>query len=213
MEKTSISRHILHRHWYTCPIALPFRRNPQHASFWLLSQPLPHLRFIICDFRTFLREFFDPVVNRFTRQTLPTINRKHFLWTSFALSPFVHKKKTHNRTLLFVSILKHRRHFNYWNQPLNMRMRVFYLDCHEAGLCCYLVIHIGVHCSCFTSIYALFTDSPSYVHDFSRKSWREETTRESIRTWKDNTMDHNKQEVMMLIGFIWLKRGTSVSLL
>jgi hypothetical protein len=24
-----------------------------------------------------------------------------------------------------------------------MRMRVCYLDCHEAELCCYLVIHIG----------------------------------------------------------------------
>jgi hypothetical protein len=23
-----------------------------------------------------------------------------------------------------------------------MRMRVCYLDCHEAGLCCYLVIHV-----------------------------------------------------------------------
>jgi hypothetical protein len=28
------------------------------------------------------------------------------------------------------------------NQPLNMRMRVWYLHCPEAGLCCYLVIHI-----------------------------------------------------------------------
>jgi hypothetical protein len=25
---------------------------------------------------------------------------------------------------------------------MNMRMRVWYLDCHETGLCCYLVIHI-----------------------------------------------------------------------
>jgi hypothetical protein len=25
-----------------------------------------------------------------------------------------------------------------------MRMRVCYLDCHEAGLCCYLVIHIEI---------------------------------------------------------------------
>jgi hypothetical protein len=25
---------------------------------------------------------------------------------------------------------------------MNMRMRVCYLDCHEAGLCCYLVIHV-----------------------------------------------------------------------
>jgi hypothetical protein len=25
---------------------------------------------------------------------------------------------------------------------MNMRMRVYYLDCQEGGLCCYLVIHI-----------------------------------------------------------------------
>jgi hypothetical protein len=30
---------------------------------------------------------------------------------------------------------------DYWNQPLNMR--ICYLDCYEAGLCCYLVIYIG----------------------------------------------------------------------
>jgi hypothetical protein len=39
--------------------------------------------------------------------------------------------------------LKQGRHFDYGHQPLNMRMRVCYLDCHEGGLCCYLVIHIG----------------------------------------------------------------------
>jgi hypothetical protein len=45
--------------------------------------------------------------------------------------------------LLFGStLLKHGRQFDYWYQPLNMRMRVCYLDCHEAGLCCYLVKHI-----------------------------------------------------------------------
>jgi hypothetical protein len=45
--------------------------------------------------------------------------------------------------LLFCStLLKHGRHFDYQNQHLNMRMRVCYLDCHETGLCCYLVIHI-----------------------------------------------------------------------
>jgi predicted transposase YbfD/YdcC len=32
--------------------------------------------------------------------------------------------------------------FNYWKQPLNMRMHVFYLDCHEAGLVCYIEIHV-----------------------------------------------------------------------
>jgi hypothetical protein len=45
----------------------------------------------------------------------------------------------HNRTLLFgIILLKHGHHFDYWNQPLNMRMRVCYLDCHEVGLSCYL---------------------------------------------------------------------------
>jgi hypothetical protein len=34
------------------------------------------------------------------------------------------------------------RHLDYWTQPLNMHMRVWYLDCHEAGLCCYLVINL-----------------------------------------------------------------------
>jgi hypothetical protein len=56
---------------------------------------------------------------------------------------FLATKKPQNRTMLFDSILlKHGRHFVYWNPPLNMRMRLCYLDCHEAGLCCYLVIHI-----------------------------------------------------------------------
>jgi hypothetical protein len=47
------------------------------------------------------------------------------------------------RTLLFGSThLKHGRNFDYRNQPLNMCMRVCYLNCHESGLCCYLVTHI-----------------------------------------------------------------------
>jgi hypothetical protein len=45
--------------------------------------------------------------------------------------------------LFFGSIpLKHGRHFNYWNHPLNIGMRVWHLDCHETGLCYYLMIHI-----------------------------------------------------------------------
>jgi hypothetical protein len=56
----------------------------------------------ICHFQSSLREFLDPDVNRFTRQTLPTANKKH-LWTSFALSC---TQKTHNRTLLFGSTIQ-----------------------------------------------------------------------------------------------------------
>jgi hypothetical protein len=51
--------------------------------------------------------------------------------------------KTHNRTLLFCrTLLKHGHHSDYWNQPQNICKCICYLDCHEAGLCCYLVIYI-----------------------------------------------------------------------
>jgi hypothetical protein len=51
-------------------------------------------------------------------------------------------QKLHKRTLLFGSTpLKHGRHFDYSNHPLNKRMSIYYLDCHEAGLHCYQVIH------------------------------------------------------------------------
>jgi hypothetical protein len=115
------------------------RRNPQHrgllavvsATFAPPFQPLRHQR-NVC----------RPAVNRFTRQTLPTANRKHF-FTNILYIESLCPQKTHNRTLLFGNtLLKHGRHFDYWNQPLNMRMRVCYIDYHEAGLCCYLVIHI-----------------------------------------------------------------------
>jgi hypothetical protein len=96
---------------------------------------------IICDFRTSLREFLNPVVNRFTRQTLPTVCRKHFFMNILCIKSF-YPQKPRNRMLPFDStLLKHCRYFDYWNQPLIMRMRVYYLDCYEAGLCCYLVIH------------------------------------------------------------------------
>jgi hypothetical protein len=137
-----ISRYIFHQHWYTCPIAIPMRRNRQHRSFWLLSQSILHLRFIIWDFWKSLWEFLCQVVNRFTRQTLPTVNRKDLFMNNLYTESFC-PKNTHNRTLLFGStLLKHAHRFDCWNQPLNMRMRVCYPDCHEAGLCCYLVIHI-----------------------------------------------------------------------
>jgi hypothetical protein len=62
-KKTFISRHVLHQHWYTCPIALPMRRNLQHRSLMTVVsatsapafQPLRHQRNVchisglICD--------------------------------------------------------------------------------------------------------------------------------------------------------------------
>jgi hypothetical protein len=76
-------------------------------------------------------------------RTLPTANRKHFIMNILCIVSFC-SQNTYNRALLLGSKRsKHGRHTDYWNQPLNMRMSVWYLDYHEAGLCCYLLIHIG----------------------------------------------------------------------
>jgi hypothetical protein len=115
------------------------RRNAQHRSILTVvsatSAPpfqRPHHR----------RNLFHPAVNSFTRQTHPTVNRKHFFMNILSIE-FSCPQKMHTWTLLFGSIpLKHARHFDYWHQPLNMGKRVCCLDCHEAGLCCHLVIHI-----------------------------------------------------------------------
>jgi hypothetical protein len=56
---------------------------------------------IICDFRMSLREFLHLDVNRFTRQTLPTVNRTRFFMNILCTESFRPQKKRHNRTLLF----------------------------------------------------------------------------------------------------------------
>jgi hypothetical protein len=110
--------------------------------FWLLSDPLPRLCFNLFFISETSATFLNPLMNGFTRQILPTVNRKHFFMNILCIESFC-PQKSHNRTLLLGStLLRHGRHFDYWNQPLNMRMLVCYPDCHEAGLCCYQMIHI-----------------------------------------------------------------------
>jgi hypothetical protein len=65
---TRISRHILHQHWYTCPIALPVRRNPQHRSLLTVVsatsaptvQPLRHQRNVFRQIGTAMRDKHFP---------------------------------------------------------------------------------------------------------------------------------------------------------
>jgi hypothetical protein len=114
------------------------RRNPQHSSLLIIvsANSAPPFQCLLHQ-----RNVFHPAVNPFTRQTLPTVNNKILFVNIFSLNVF--PPKTHNRTLIFGSTrLKHGHHFDYWNQLLNMRMRVFYLDAHEGGVCCCLLIDI-----------------------------------------------------------------------
>jgi hypothetical protein len=123
-------------------MALAVHRNLQHRSLSTVVSATSTSTFHICNFRTSFRQFLNPTVNRFMLQTLPTINREYFFMSLLCTASFC-PQKTHKRTLLFGSVIPmHGRHFDYWNQPLNMRMRICYLNCHDAGLCCYLVIHI-----------------------------------------------------------------------
>jgi hypothetical protein len=107
--------------------------------FWLVSatsappfQPLVHQR-NLCH------------VSRPSCEPLYATNNSHCKQETFLYEYPLYwvfcPQKTHNRTLLFGSIIfKHGCHFDYWNQPLNLCMLYCYLHCHEAGLCCYLVM-------------------------------------------------------------------------
>jgi hypothetical protein len=142
-RKTYAFRHIFPQHWYTCPIALPVRRNPQHRSLLTVISATCAPPFQTFRHQRYFATFLDPVMNRFTREILPTVNRKH-LYMNILCTECFGPQKAHYRTLLLGNtLLKNGRHFDNWNQPLNMRMHVCYLDWQEAGLCCYQVIHIG----------------------------------------------------------------------
>jgi hypothetical protein len=115
------------------------------------SKPAVYKSFDCClsHFRTSVSTFSSSLkcLPRFSTQLGTALRDKHFhrkqetfLYEYHLISLFAHKNA--KTTLLFdITLLKHGRHFDYRNQPLNMSMRVCYLDSHEAELCFYLVIH------------------------------------------------------------------------
>jgi hypothetical protein len=110
--------------------------------FWLMSQPLPHL----IAYHLRLSNIFERSL-RPSCELLYVTNTSHRKQKTFLYEHPLHwvllPTKKNNRRLFYSSILlNHGRHFDYWNQPPNMRMRVCYVDCHEAGLCCHPVVHI-----------------------------------------------------------------------
>jgi hypothetical protein len=108
------------------------RRNLQHRSLLtVISATFEH------PWENFSTQFWTALSDKHLPRLI-----ENFLY-EYPLHWVFLPTKTHNRTLLFcIILLKHSRHFDDWNQSMNMCMRVCYLDCHEAGLCCYLLIHI-----------------------------------------------------------------------
>jgi hypothetical protein len=90
------SRHILHQYWYTCPIALPVRRNQQHRSLLTVVSAIS-----APPFQLLRHQRNVPVENRYTRKTLPTKNRKHFFMNILCIeSSFPQKKNAQQNAAL-----------------------------------------------------------------------------------------------------------------
>jgi hypothetical protein len=141
-KKALISRNILHQHWYTCPIALPVRRNSQHMSLLTVmpansAPPFQHLRLLNVRERI-LQTRCEPLyaTNTSHRKLEIFLDEYPLHWVLLLT------KNAHQNPIFRYYTPKHGRHFDYWNDPLIMRMRVCNLDCHETGLYSYLVIHI-----------------------------------------------------------------------
>jgi hypothetical protein len=123
---------------------LPVNGKPQRRFFTCC---LGHFRTSVSSSATFERPWENLSTQLESLYATNTSQHKHetFIYKYSLIDSLCPQKKTHNRTLLFGNILLiDGRHFYYWNQPLNMRIRVCYLDCHEAGLCFYLLIHIEI---------------------------------------------------------------------
>jgi hypothetical protein len=129
------------------------QKNNKKYEFWLLSQPLSHLSSNIIISATRLPRSCGQLYAINTSQRKQEINLYEYP-LNWVLLP----TKKHSRTLFFVSIpLKHGRHFDYWNQPLNMHMRICYL-------CCYLVTYR----KSIMSITAVLFPFVSYLLTFPR---------------------------------------------
>jgi hypothetical protein len=145
-EKTLISRHILHLHWYTFFTALPVHETCSIEVFWLLFQPLPHL----VKHHLWLSNVLERISQAMCEQlyVTNTSHGKHFFMNILCTESF-YPQKMYNRMLLFgctssstVAILTTKTSLWTWTCTCTS------VDCHEAGLCCYLVIHIENLSSC-----------------------------------------------------------------
>jgi hypothetical protein len=118
-------------------------------------------------------------VIRFTWQKLPTIKREHVLCPT---------KKCTTECCSSVAYSSSSFPLDYWDQPLKMRTHVCYLDCHEAVLCCYLVISIeNLLCPLqlfyfhFWPVYWL-----SLISEWS--NWGEHKWKHALGRWKMHTI-------------------------
>jgi hypothetical protein len=143
----------------TRPISLPVRRNPQHRNLSTVVSATSASRH--------QRNVCHPVVNRFTQQALPTLNRKHFPMISLCIESFSlpPKRATERCSSLVhssstVAILT--TETSFWRCVCASAIyTVMKLDCAATQWYTQKIYYI--HYSSFTSVCDLFTVSGSYA--------------------------------------------------
>jgi hypothetical protein len=107
-KKTFISRHILRQHWYTCPIALSVRQNPQIRNLLTVVSATSASPFqLLPSSAKLLPLSCEPFY-----ATNSSPRKQETLLYEYLLQFCTQKR--HNGTLLFSNkILKHGRHFDY----------------------------------------------------------------------------------------------------
>jgi hypothetical protein len=96
-EKKNLFRHISTNIDTLVPSLYHFVEIRSIEVFRLLFQLLPHLRFSLFVISETVAAFLDQVVNRFTRQTLLTVNMKYFFMNILCLESFCPQKRTKER--------------------------------------------------------------------------------------------------------------------
>jgi hypothetical protein len=160
-EKNIFSQHILHQHWYTCPIALPVRRKPQHRSLLTVISATSDLRF-----NRFVLERISPLSCEplyATNTSFMNSLLKHFFMNIIYIESFCPQKR---RTT------KHCSPIIYSSSKVTILTTETSLwicacasaTCHEAGLFCYLAIYIDDLLRplqlCYLHFSDLFTECP-----------------------------------------------------
>jgi hypothetical protein len=132
-KKTFISRHILHQDWYICSIALAVLWNSPLTVASAASapsfQPLRHQR----KYAAKMEPLYATNISQYKQKTFLYEYPLHWVLLPTKNVPKRCSSVIHSSSTVAILTTK----TSLWTCACKC-----YLDCHEAGLCCYLLIHI-----------------------------------------------------------------------
>jgi hypothetical protein len=119
LEKTFISRQILHQHY----LSHHFTSASKPAALKSFDCYLSHFRTSVATSSSVAKSLPTSCEPLYATDTSHR-KQQTFLY-EYSLHWVLLPRRKHDRTLLFgITPFQHCHHFDYWNQPLNMDMRV-----------------------------------------------------------------------------------------